>query len=284
MSTYKRLFLFAGYDRDGIIDDALIYYVSNLSNFGDVLLYMDSDCKKSEIDKIKKYTIHTIAERHGEYDFGSYKRAFQYARDKKILKNYDIVYMVNDSVFGPMFDMQNIIQKLDNMPTDAAGIVVSKHKTHSFIESWFVRLNEKVFLSPWFDKFISSVTKESQKTTITIKYEHGLTNLIKSNDCSWGGIYEVYGRFTYNHPEKLFKIGCPFIKRACFTRHYGDCGCKIKYIINNSDKIAVDSILKTANRIYGKKYMNRFLTCNPIKILIRKIRYAIYKTTGAKHE
>ena len=109
MSRKKRLFLLAGYDKNGIIDDALIHYASVLSRFGDVILCMDSDCKKSELNKIKKYTIFTITKRHGEYDFGSYKRAYTYARDKRILENYDILYMLNDSVFGPMFNMKQTI-------------------------------------------------------------------------------------------------------------------------------------------------------------------------------
>ncbi|MBO7644792.1 MAG: lipopolysaccharide biosynthesis-like protein [Alphaproteobacteria bacterium] len=277
MSTHKRLFLFAGYDKDGIIDDALIYYVSKLSKFGDIVLCMDSNCPKSEIDKIKKYTIHVIAKRHGEYDFGSYKRAFEYAHEKDLLKNYDSVYLVNDSVFGPMFDMQKIIQKTDDVPTDAMGIVVSKHKTHSFMESWFVRLNKKIFMSKWFYDFITNVQTEQYKHIITIKYEHGLTNLVKNNGCSWDGIYKVYGRFTYNNPRRLFNRGCPFLKKLSFTRHNGACGNQIKYILKHSDKSAVKSIMTTANRIYGEKYMQSFLTYNPIKILARETRYAIQK-------
>jgi len=277
VSTHKRLFLFAGYDKDGIIDDALILYISNLARFGDVVLCMDSDCNLTQINKTKKYTVHTIAKRHGEYDFGSYKRAYQYARDKKILDKYDVIYLVNDSVFGPMFDMTNIIKKLDQIPTDAAGLVISKHKTHQFMESWFVRINKKIFMAPWFDEFISGVEHEEFKHTITIKYEHGLTNVIKNNGCSWDGLYQFYGRYTYNNPKKLFKMGCPFVKKASFIRHNGDCGNQIKYILNHADNAAAKSVLKTANRVYGEQYMKWFLTYNPVKIIGRKIKYLIMK-------
>ena len=46
--------------------------------------------RKNYLKKLKtiKNILHAIATRHGEYDFGSYKRGFQYARDKKILNNY----------------------------------------------------------------------------------------------------------------------------------------------------------------------------------------------------
>jgi len=277
MSRNKRLFLFAGYDKNGIIDDALIYYVSTLSKYGDVVLCMDCFCNEDEIKKIKPYTLSTIAERHGEYDFGSYKRAFQYARNKDILKNYDVLYMVNDSVFGPMFDISKTLTNIENKPTDAAGLVISKHKTHVFMESWFIRLNSKVFLSQWFDEFISSVKQEVYKYEVTVKYEHGLTNLIKNNNCSYSGLYNVRGRKTYNRPKTLFKRGCPFIKKLSFSRHNGALGGQIKYILKHSDKNAVKSISITANRLYGEKYTNWFLTSNLIKILWRNITYGIKK-------
>ena len=68
MSNNKRLFLFAGYDARGVIDDALVFYIKNLSESGDVILCMDSDCPDSELNKIKQYTIARMGTRHGEYD------------------------------------------------------------------------------------------------------------------------------------------------------------------------------------------------------------------------
>lgn len=280
MKKSKRLFLFAGYDPNNIVNDAIIYYVSALSEIGDVIVCMDNDCKKSETNKLKPYTIHIINGRHGEYDFGSYKRAYQYACDKKILQNYDKLYLVNDSVFGPLFDIKQTIKKIESLPSDAASLVVSKHKTHIFMESWFIRLNKKIFLSKWFDKFISSIQRQEYKYIITVKYEHGLTNLIKNNGCSWNGVYKFHGRFTYNHPKRLFKMGCPFVKKASFTRHNGAAGGQIKYILKHSDQSAAMAIIKTANRVYSEKYMKWLLTYNLMKIFWRSIKYMKQKITN----
>ena len=281
-SNFKRLFLFAGYSPDGIIDDTLVYYAENLSHFGDVILFLDCDCDNSELMKLKPYCKYVGAKRHGEYDFGSYKRAYQYARDKKLLDKYDYAYIVNDSVFGPMFDMSNIITRIESISSDACGLVVSKHKTHSFMESWFVRLNKQIFLSNWFDEFISSVTIQPTKNRVTVRYEHGLSKLINEHNLSWNGIYICRGRATYNNPKKLFKLGCPFIKKACFTRHNGSLGRDIKYILRKSDQNAATNTMHTATRIYGANHMNWLLTSNPIKILVRSLGYAIKKIKNGK--
>lgn len=277
MSNKKRLFLFAAYDKDGVIDSALVYYLSVLSRYGDIVFCMDNKFNKREIKKLRMRPLSVFITRHKEYDFGSYKRAFQYARDKDILQNYDHLYLVNDSVFGPMFSIKNTLKQIEKIQTSAAGLVISKHKTHEFMESWFIRLNKKIFLSPWFDEFMSSVKKEPDKSSITIKYEHGLTNLIKENLCSFDGVYKCRGRFTYNRPKKLFKMGCPFFKRTSFTRHNGALGNQVKYILDHSDKSVSNAILKTATRLYGKEYVNRLLTYNPLKILYRNLAYGIKK-------
>lgn len=273
----KRLFLFAGYDAHGVIDDALVHYVRALSRHGDVVLCMDSDCKKSELDKIRPFVLHAIATRHGEYDFGSYKRTYIWARDKKILKNYTDVYMVNDSVFGPLFDIKQTLKNMESTKTDATGLVIAHHKTHAYMESWFVRLGKKIFLTPWFDNFMTSVQHEEHKYIITVKYEHGLTNIIRDNGCSYAGIYNIRGRFTYNHPKQLFKRGCPFVKRACFTRHNGAAGRQLEYILNHITPNIRDAIMVTANRVYDEKYMHWLLTRNPLRIWMRGIKYAFKK-------
>lgn len=277
MKKIKRLFLFAGYDPNGIINNALIYYIHILNLYGDVIFCMDNKFNKREIKKLRMHPLSVFITRHKEYDFGSYKRAFQYARNNDLLKNYDYVYFVNDSVFGPMIDIKKTLTEIEKSQFDACSIIVSKHKTHEFMESWFVRLNKKIFMSPWFDEFISSVKKEPNKSLITIKYEHGLSNLIKNNGCSWGGLYTVHGRKTYNNPKYLFKHGCPFVKKVSFTRHNGALGKQIKYILKLSDTGAKNTVIKTANYLYGAKYMNWFLTSNPIKILWRNITYGIKK-------
>jgi len=62
-----------------------------------------------------------------------------------------------------------------------------------------------------------------------------------------------------------------------FTRHNGALGKQVKFILNRCDKTASKAIKKTAQRLYGKEYMNWFLTSNPVKILYRNITYVITK-------
>lgn len=273
----KRLFLFAGYNKSGLIDNALTYYIKKLSEFGDIVLYMDSDCPSSELAKIQKYCTHTHATRHGEYDFGSYKRAYNWAKKNLNISDYDFVYLVNDSVYGPLYDLKPYFKQMESCKCDAFGIVKNPHHEHPHIQSWFVGLRKNIFFTTWFDTFMNDITKLSSKGEITHKYEHGLSKLISAHNHKWCCLYTARGRGVYNHVKKLYKSGVPFIKRVAFSRNHGALGRQILYVLNHISSPARDAIYDSAASTHGAKYINWLLTKNPIRITARKIHHALYK-------
>ena len=273
----KRLFLFAGYDSHGIVDDSIVYYVHELSKLGDIVLCMDSNCANSEINKVKKYVKYAIGIRHGEYDFGSYKRAYIWARDNLNLSNYDYVYMVNDSVYGPLYNLKPYLVHMENSHTDAFGIVENPKHEHPHIQSWFIGMHKTVFLSDWFNKFITSVTHQSNKGMITALYEHGFTRGINEHNGKWMCLYSVSGRGVYNNVKKLYHAKMPFIKKVAFTRHNGRLGPQIKYVLQHIDPKLNSAILQNAQRVYGTDYVNKTLKQNTISAFFNGVKYGIKK-------
>lgn len=273
----RRLFLFAGYNAHGVVDDALVYYVQSLAKFGDIVLCMDSDCSDAELQKLSPYVLHATARRHGEYDFGSYKRAYTYAADAGILNKYDFVYMVNDSVYGPLMDLTDTFDKMEHMPADAFGIVCNPHKTHPHIQSWFIGMRKSVFLSPWYDKFMRGVTKQVDKGTITRLYEQGFSRMITEHNLTWQCIYTCRGRSVYNDVKRLYRRGMPFMKKVALPRHRGALGRQILYVLNHISPDARDAIVSSARATYGEKYIDWLLTRNPIKIIYRNIAHSVHK-------
>ena len=273
----KRLVLFAGYHPKNIVDDAVVYYVQSLSKFGDVVLCMDSDCPASELSKIEKHTLHTMAIRHGEYDFGSYKRAYLWALENLNLSDYDFVYLVNDSVYGPFFDMSRYFDAMENMGHDAFGMVYKRHKKHPHIQSWLIGTRPDVFLSQWFDQFMKNIKKLRDKGQITSLYENGFTKLVIKNGHTWDCLYSVFNRGVYNNVKKLYDAGMPFMKKVAFIRNHGGLGKQILYVLDNIDSELSHKILSSAKTQYGEKHVKWLLTRNPIIIAYRNIKHAIYK-------
>ncbi len=269
----KRLFLFAGYDPKGIIDEALLYYVRALSKLGDVVLFMDSDCSAAQLKKLAPYVIWAGATRHGEYDFGSYKRAYEYAVDKKILNKYDFVYLVNDSVYGPMRPLKPIITGLEARKLDAFGMIKNPNHNAPHIGSWFIGMRPRVFLSPMFDKFMRSITRQPDKGTVATLYEHGFTAMIERAGFSWGCKKTIFNRGVYNRVKAQFKSNVPFIKKLSFTRHNGSLGRQINYVLKHADAPARIATLASARRTMGTEYIDWLLHGSKMTMIVRFLKY-----------
>lgn len=277
--SVRRLFLFAGYDAGGRIDAAECMYVNALAGFGDVVYVMDADSCASQINKIKKIpnVIYAYAARHGEYDFGSYKRAYIHARDAGILRNYDIIYMVNNSVYGPLFDMADIISRMEDLNVPVFGPSIHHSHGRENIESWFIGLRRGVFTKKWFDEFMTSIGPEVNKGAVIQKYELGLSRMVAAHGVKFAGLYKCNGRSVYNRVRYLFRAGMPFMKRVAFIRHNGALGRQVKYIMDNVDAATRDAVMDNARRVYGADVVARNLTSNPIKIMWRNIVYVANK-------
>ena len=218
--SIKRLFLFAAYDVDAIVDKTLLYYLNELSKFGDIVLTMDNDVSDIELKKFSSVPnlLHVMAKRHGEYDFGSYKRNYQWAQNKKILDKYDWVYLVNDSVCGPLYDLRPVLDNLESSKADFTGMFsYEDYRIPLHTQSWFVGLSAKVAQSDVFDKFINSIVAQSDKETVIFGYEARMSQLLLQSG------YKMYSYLDsernnvdcimYTKPLFALRNGIPFIKK-----------------------------------------------------------------------
>ena len=278
----KRLFLFAGYDPQGMIGKSLLHYVSSLSEYGDVIVVMDNDCVPEEMRKLCGIVIHSEEQRHGEYDFGSYKRAFYWAEANLSLAEYDFCYLVNDSVFGPLRDLVEYFARMESGGgmSDAFSFVMNPHRSSPHLQSWFIGLRKNVFLSGWFRDFLEGISRQESKEMVCNLYETGLSSLLRLHGCRMSALYEVKGKRIYNNVRSLYEKGLPFIKKSAFTRHRGALGTQVKYVLDHIDGDVRKAILSDAERVWGRDYVRNFLTDSRYAVLLRYLRYMADKLTS----
>lgn len=217
----KLLFLFAHYDVDGKIDPYVIYYLKQLNALGDVIFISDTDITDKELKKVGKLTVYKQGERHGEYDFGSYKRGFKYALKTGILNNYDYIVLVNDSVYGAFYDLKEPIKYLLKSKPDCWGFTKNTKAMYVHIQSYFVGLSRRIFTSRTFRTFINGVTALEDKHDIVCEYEYKLGKIVSNLNGSMVSVFDDDVAFE-NDPHfcsvhKLIKEGFPFVKRRRIT-------------------------------------------------------------------
>lgn len=246
----KRLFLFAGYDQDGIIDNTLVHYLASLSKLGDIILVMDCDVPESEMQKLSGISnmLHASGVRHGEYDFGSYKRAYQYAHKNDLLSKYDWIYLCNDSVYGPLYDILPNLTDLESRGVDLTGMIDFENKwTPPQVQSWFVGISRRVATADFIYNFMNSVCPQSDKQLIVLKYEVGLTRQILQHGYKMSTFISGENgdivHSMYHKPLNMLKCGIPFVKKAGLENLFG-----LQYLYPYTTDALVDNIYHNAVR------------------------------------
>ena len=264
----RRLFLFAFYDAQGIVGETDLYYLNELKKLGDVSFAADtslSECEKSKLDGIRL----AFAAPHGEYDFGSYKRAFQGPE----LDDYDYVYLVNDSVVGPLYVLEPYLLRMEASGDEAFGLGWRPSRKHGHLQSWFIGLGPEVFRSHWFSAFLESVRPLGSKDEICTLYEIGLTKLLKEHGISFSGLFSLKGKSIYNAPLRLYRMGFPFIKKASFIRHQGDMGRELAMVMDHIEPALNQAVTSDFDRLEGEGYMKRLLSRSRITMARRYLLY-----------
>lgn len=285
----KRLFIFAGYDINGIVDESLLHYLRSLSVLGDIVFTMDCVSPDNELNKIKqiKNILHAVAERHNEYDFGSYKRGFLWAKEHKILDKYDWVYFVNDSVYGPLFDLEPVLKDLEQRNVDLTGMIDFENEpTPIQVQSWFVGVSKKVANTTFLLNFFKTVKHQVDKQLVVLKYEVGLSQQIikhgfKISTYISGEKYLKNCHTVYDKPIEILKKGVPFIKKGGLYKLNG-----IQYLYPYTTEEIVESIYQnavrnkipftkqTGNIVYENCFRLTFLSLPIFKIMVQRPKYA----------
>ena len=260
----KRLAIFAGYDKDNIIDDYVLYYLKELQKVCNIIYVIDNDLPLKEIEKAKPYCMHIIAKRHGEYDFGSYKQGYIYALDNNLLEKYDYLILCNDSVYGPFKLLEKIFNDMETRNTDVWGMYLCGHCTiyedyPLHIQSFFVTMKKDVFISSWYKDFICSIHKEKEKMDIIKKYEIGMSELFTKHELSFAFLEKDAINMpmrTYSDSNVLIKNEFPFLKIGAmrYNKYINFNIYLLIDIINHiKNEYDIDLIINHLNRVGSKE-------------------------------
>ena len=272
----KRLFLFAFYDSQGIVGESALRYLEALHALGDIILATDCELQPGEADKLAPLVKSFTVSRHGEYDFGSYKRAYLQAD----LSGYDVMYLVNDSVVGPVRPLEPCLRRMEALGTDAFSLAIHPSRKNRHLQSWFIGLRPSVFRASWFREFMESVTAVESKGEVCSRYESGLARLLEAHSVPYDGLYKLKRRAVYNQVRRLCSKGFPFIKKSAFTRHDGCLGPSVRKVLAKADPAMADAIVADMDRLYGEEYRHKFLSASRFQSVGRYLRYLSRKVTG----
>ena len=276
----KRICLFAGYDKNNIIQEDVIYYIKELSTIADVYYMADNSLNKKEKDKLLKYTKGIYGYHHGKYDFGSWQELI-YKMGGGIVA-YDELILANDSVFGPLYSIRNIIDDIENdNEWDICGItggLLTPENNKELVneDTWaitshFIVLRKKAFSSEIFKNFFQNIKAEKSQKEVIKNYELKFARNFYENGYVaklFMGYKNVYDDW-YKREQRRSN---PFIKKKIFVD---------KEIMKTSKPYLVKLLLHTKHYKYDINLINNFLKINEISFF-NIIRYGFFSRHNLK--
>jgi rhamnosyltransferase len=199
LNSKPNAMVFCHFDKDGIVDDYIVYYLEQMfkkANCAIIFVSNAENFKESEIQKIKKLTSQIIVRKNFGGDFEAYNVGYKFIKN---INNFENIIFANDSVYGPLFDISECFKKMKNH--DFWGITSSLKPVYH-IQSYFFCFSKKSY--KFLKDFWKNYTTEYSKDVIIEKYETQVSRNAMSAGLKVGAYieHEDVLNFLKNQTEK----------------------------------------------------------------------------------
>ena len=239
----KRLVIYMTFSDKGIIDNYIVYMLMQLSNISEAIYVVSNNKFKTEEREKLSFVKKCIERDNDKYDVGAYSYIIQELYKNSEIEKYDEVVLLNDSVFGPVYDIKEMFDVMDKRADlDFWGITkrgksdfdggAGEYPVH--IQSYFYAFRKRMLQSKAFKEYWESIVNRiSDFRSAIINYEFQLTQHFSNMGFKWDTYcncdeYEC-DNITYNLSpyhyysyELIAEKRCPFLKRKLFTGEFID--------------------------------------------------------------
>lgn len=280
MILLNRILIYCHYNSYGYLSSHVIYTLKQVRGiFTRVVFVSNSSVKKEDVEKLDSLVDKIIQRENKGFDFGAWKDAIA-AEGWNSLEKYDSLTLMNDTCFGPFFDMNKVYSKMESGSYDFWGITNHKKSFYGmpgkiykpipeYLQSYFLCFNKKVALSPVFRRFWEGLRYYSNVNRVIQNYETQLTGILKQA----GFLSHAYidtrdyklnsNDLTLRYADVLIKNGSPFVKVKSFI--YFDHPQYLKQLIrrvsNYDTQLIDDHLYQVFSPNESIRMINRSLHC-----------------------
>lgn len=256
----KRILIYVHYNKYEKLSDHVIYQLQALNHiFERIVFISNSRVGVTDRERLGSYINDFIQRENKGFDFGAWRDGLTYIEFKN-LKEYSSVTLMNDTCFGPLYEMETYYKKYEDLQTDIWGITnhrayeVSKNRfLEEHVQSYFKVFGNKIIRSKHFEDFWRSVqdleriqdvidTYEVMSTVFFVK--KGFTSEVILDTTKLDASKLPHPDFSYYTPEVILQNNIPFIKVKIFQNCEGK---RIgKYIIDwikENSEYPIDKII-----------------------------------------
>lgn len=202
LGHHRRYAVLAHWDPQGMVDPYVLYLARAIQELGYALILVSDSIHTATNEAV------FVAELQREspgYDFASWRVAFE---TYPFLFEADEVLLLNDSIFGPIWPLAPVHERMNSLKCDWWGLSESEDPC-LHMQSYYLVFHRAVLESPLFHQFWQTVGNETDRDTVLMKYEIGLSRQLHNGILRCG---------AYVSPEQFTRV-CS-TKRRPYTPLY----------------------------------------------------------------
>lgn len=228
----KRLLLYVHFNKYNRISSHVYYQLTKMRQiFSNVVFISNSSvCDKDYQKLVDLHLVDNFIQRENiGFDFAAWRDGMT-AVGFKELATYDSVTIMNDTCFGPLWDIKDYYLEYESDDSvDFWGLTNNRatpksRYTQGFrehIQSYFITFKKSVIVSPEFKNFWENVKNytnvqdviDNYETQVTTKFlDAGFNYKVIFNTVNEDASHMLHADFSFYHPTAILSHRVPFIK------------------------------------------------------------------------
>ncbi len=173
-----RVLIYVSFDAHSEIRPPVIEQLEAFQRLGYQTIFVSTSPQlgPSQLDSLRNSCHMVIHRKNLGYDFCSWKLGYQaLSTDRGAIES---LILMNDSCFGPSFDLQNVLQQMRQAPGAVFGITKS-YEIDEYIQSYFFHFGKDLLRTALVDRFFDRIRILNSKWAIVRYFEIGSSRFFR---------------------------------------------------------------------------------------------------------
>lgn len=222
----ERILLYVHFNKYKRVSNHVFYQLEQLKPlFSKILFISNSYIEEADRKRLQEeFGISNLLERDNQgYDFAAWRDGMR-AISFEELKNYDSLTLMNDTCFGPLWDLEPAYRRFEkDAQVDFWGMT-NFRKTKYFeehLQSYFVTFKQKMLRATPFQEFWEQVQDFTDVQDVIDRYETKFTQYFTEAGFTYQAFFDtcpeeaadlIHPDFTYYKPFTILEKKVPFLK------------------------------------------------------------------------
>jgi lipopolysaccharide biosynthesis protein len=173
LGTANRVAVFSHFDPRGFVRDFVHYYLQQLRDAGYTIVFVTHAPRLQpvSVERLMRECAIILRQDNAGWDFSAYRAGIETLPNLSALES---LLLVNDSVYGPFYELGALIDRMNLAEGDVWGITDSWERRFH-LQSFFILFSKSVLTSAVFESFWRAVRPVKSKSWVISRYEIGLT-------------------------------------------------------------------------------------------------------------